>query len=95
MRTYRGNLRDQWVDFKYWAKNWLAVLGYVAPHPIKTIRAMVRYPWIYDLLKVNHYGRALNEGRNGMPLVPALGLTARTWWIWLVPSSNVIAHAAM
>ncbi len=32
--------------------------------------------------------RSLNVGRSGIPLLPPLGFTARTWWIWLLPSSK-------
>lgn len=65
MKKYKGNLKDQWIDFKYWAMNWADMLKLVAGSPYRVIIGMFKYPWIYDLLKVNNFGKLLNEGRNG------------------------------
>ena len=50
----------------------------------------------YEMVEGGEAPRSyVNVGRSGIPLAPPLGLTASTWWIWLLPSSKVIAHAAM
>lgn len=69
MRKYRGNIKDQWVDFKYWGLNWLNILGLVPTNPYKVIKGMLKYPWIYDLLKTNNLVKRMNEGRNGTALL--------------------------
>ena len=76
---------------------WLVTAGLMLAAAAATGRSTYLYwlPCRGSMLRgsiINHY---VNVGRNGMPLAPPLGLTARTWWIWLVPSSKVIAHAAM
>lgn len=68
MQKYRGNLNDQWIDFKYWCLNWGAILKYVAANPYRAVIGLFKYAWIYDLLKANHWGKVLNEGRNGSSL---------------------------
>jgi len=69
MLKYRGNIKDQWIDFKYWGLNWLSILGLVATNPYKVIIALFKYPWIYDLLKTNNLVKRYNEGRNGTALL--------------------------
>ena len=72
MLKYKGNLKDQWIDFKYWALTWGDILKLVASNPYKVVIALFRYPWIYDLLKANHLGKLYNEGRNGTAMLLSL-----------------------
>jgi len=69
MLKYRGNIKDQWIDFKYWGMNWLSILGLVASNPCKVITSLFKYPVIYHLLKVNHLAKTLNVDRNGTALL--------------------------
>jgi benzoyl-CoA reductase/2-hydroxyglutaryl-CoA dehydratase subunit BcrC/BadD/HgdB len=65
MLKYRGNLRDQWVDFKYWCLNWFEIMKFIASNPPKVTAALFKYPPLYDLLKSIHLTKTLNEGRTG------------------------------
>lgn len=67
-KKYRGNLKDQWVDFKYWLKLWGASMSLTAPDPLKMSMAMLDYPWMIDMMKTGHMMKNMSEGRNGTAL---------------------------
>lgn len=68
MRKYKGNIKDQLIDFAYWSKIWGSIFGMVAKSPVKIVKGLFRYPWIYDLLKVQDTVRRHSEGRTGAAL---------------------------
>lgn len=64
-RKLRDNPHDQWVDFKYWLKLWGASLAMTSGKPLEMGDAMLRYPWIIDMLKTSHMRKVMTEGRSG------------------------------
>lgn len=68
MKKSKGNVVDQWVDFKYWLKIWEASMALTMKEPLKMTKAMFDYPWIFDMLKTNHMATIMTEGRNGTAL---------------------------
>ncbi|TGE37015.1 2-hydroxyacyl-CoA dehydratase [Desulfosporosinus fructosivorans] len=67
-KKYKGSLKDQWVDFKYWMKVWHVCLGTTKPDQKKMLNAMLEYPWMLDLLKTTSMGKRYTEGRTGIAL---------------------------
>lgn len=74
---WKGNLQDQWVDFKYWLKIWDASLSMTSKYEGRRLKgedkkimgaSMMNYPWLIDMLKTNHLATKMTEGRNGAPL---------------------------
>ncbi len=64
----KGNLKDQWVDFKYWSKLWAIMLSTNSPDKEKMGEASLKYPWMIDFMKTNHMVKMYNEGRTGTAL---------------------------
>ncbi len=71
-KKYKGNMKDQWVDFKYWLKLWGASMSLTAPAPMKMSLAMLDYPWIIDMMKTGKMAKNYSEGRNGTALKASL-----------------------
>jgi len=55
---------DKLTHFKWWTKNYLDMSSLLhRVGPIKLVKAMAEYPWIYDLLKANSFYHRLVWGR--------------------------------
>lgn len=74
---WKGSVKDQWVDFKYWLKIWDASMSMTSKYEGRRLKgeqkkimseAMLNYPWLIDMLKTNHLATKMTEGRNGAPL---------------------------
>jgi len=74
MIKYKGNLKDQAVDYVYWLKIWGSVLQFAGKTNIRMIPGMLKYPWIYEFLKSNYFFRSHTKDRNGAALAAALEL---------------------
>lgn len=76
-KKWKGNLHDQWIDFKYWFLIWKESLKMtksynnekLTPEQAKIMSAaLFEYPWIFDMMKTNNMADAFTEGLNGEPL---------------------------
>lgn len=47
-REWRGF--DTFVDYKYWLLNWGSLIGLVLKCPVKVVKAVFRYRWMWSLL---------------------------------------------
>lgn len=79
----KGNVKDQWVDFKYWLKTWSVSMSMPMPNPIKIGNAMFEYPWMLELTKTVAMIKKFTEGRNGTAL-------KMTWMAWNLYVQNVV-----
>jgi len=68
MREYKGSLSDQWYEYKYWCKTYGEILKFTASGPIPVLKALLKYPWIYDLLKINATAKRVTLGISGTPM---------------------------
>lgn len=99
----KDNAHDQWVDFKYWLKLWIESLSMIKGDPLKMSDAMLRYPWIIDMLKTGHMRKTMTEGRGGYSLeamsailVEETKSTVRILQnIVLDPENTVLSHVAI
>lgn len=59
-------LSDHWSHYKNWVKNYadMSTLLFKVG-PIKLVKGLIEYPWIYDLLKANCFYHRLIWGRSG------------------------------
>lgn len=48
-REWRG-LKDTLVDYKYWLKNWGALILLILKAPVATVKAVFKYRWMWSLL---------------------------------------------
>lgn len=66
----KGNVKDQWVDFKYWMKAWKVCMHQPSDPADKAImkQAQMDYPWMIDLMKTVSMGKRYTEGRTGTAL---------------------------
>jgi len=68
----RPRPRDAAVFIKYWALTWCAIIRFIAVQalfklgPWGLIRALIRNPWIFTLLRVNGLMHRLVRGRSGV-----------------------------
>lgn len=65
----KDNIKDQWVDFKYWCLNWFEIIKFAGSNPYKVVTGLFKYPWIYDLLKAIKLAKSLGEERSGSYLL--------------------------
>jgi hypothetical protein len=64
------SLNDALIYIKYWALIWAAIFGLILKllfkkGPLFLIRQLIRYPWIFILLKATGLLRRLTRGRKG------------------------------
>lgn len=56
--------RDKWLQYKYWLKNYARMSSLLYKvGPIKLMKAMKQYPWLYDMLKINNMFQRSLYGR--------------------------------
>ena len=66
MTVYRPGISDRWTVFRYKMRNLMTIARMVARHgPFDMLRDLKRYPWIWDLLKVNKLMDKFCENRTG------------------------------
>ena len=74
---WRGNLHDQWIDFKYWALIWKASFEMMQTYEGRKLTkeekqklsdAMFKYPWMFDAMKYNNMVNKASIGRHGAVL---------------------------
>ncbi|MFC1849801.1 2-hydroxyacyl-CoA dehydratase family protein [candidate division CSSED10-310 bacterium] len=68
MIKYKGNVKDQMIDYGYWLKYWWAVIKLSLKTHVKMIPAMLKYPWIYDHLKAIAFFKSHTFARTGAHL---------------------------
>lgn len=79
----RPKPRDTAVFIKYWALTWMAILKFILVEalfklgPIGLVRALIKNPWIFTLLRVNGLMHRLVRGRTGV-FHDAICLTVHT-----------------
>lgn len=58
-------LKLEYINYKHWCLNWFYIskMGLSAPLPV--VKGMLKYGWIYDLLKINSMTNMYLEGRSG------------------------------
>jgi hypothetical protein len=66
----KGNVKDQWVDFKYWMKAWKTCMHQPESKEdkAKMKQAQMDFPWMIDLMKTVSMGKRYTEGRTGIAL---------------------------
>jgi len=59
--------RDKWTQYKYWAKNYATIAGmtFKVGGPIKLVKYIIEYPWLYDMVKANAMFQRCLYGRTG------------------------------
>ena len=71
-REWRG-LKDSAYDYAMWCKLWYKLIKWVAGHPVRNVKAIFRYRWMFTYLTVPSFfdrncegfrGAALRGGRN-------------------------------
>jgi benzoyl-CoA reductase/2-hydroxyglutaryl-CoA dehydratase subunit BcrC/BadD/HgdB len=67
---HAANLKDALIYMKYWTLNWLIILRlafmlFFKKGPAGLVRVLIKYPWIFVMLRVNGLSRRLVRGRSG------------------------------
>lgn len=66
-REWRG-LKDTAYDYKMWCGLWGTLLKWALGHPVTNVKALFRYRWMYDYLKVPSFYDRIMEGARGAAL---------------------------
>ncbi len=59
--------RDKWLQYKYWVRNYMTVasMTFKVGGPIKLVKYIIEYPWLYDMVKCNAMFQRALYGRSG------------------------------
>ncbi|MBQ0135153.1 MAG: 2-hydroxyacyl-CoA dehydratase, partial [Oscillospiraceae bacterium] len=63
-REWRG-LKDTAYDYKMWCGLWGILLKWALGHPVTNVKAIFRYRWMFDYLKVPSFYDRIMEGARG------------------------------
>lgn len=66
-REWRG-LRDTWYDYTQWLKLWGILIRWLLRHPIRHVKAIFRYRWMFNYLAVPSFFDRMMEGMQGAAL---------------------------
>lgn len=67
MREWKG-LKNQLVDYKYWLKNYGMAMKLILRHPVKFYHTLMKYPWVFDDLKMGNFIKLQTDGYKGTHL---------------------------
>ncbi len=60
-----GKIKIEYINYKHWCMNWFYMMRMGATAPVPVISGLLKYPWIFDLLKFNGMTTAYVHDRTG------------------------------